>query len=385
MEIKKIDLHQLPTPSLEFKIYLDSYLDLCKFNEEEKLGILFYMGATLPGRLNDVTDENDAFDKYLKVLSLYSKSTGDFSDYGDLNDTFFSSWIYNANLAISKICADESSIDDNLRILPVGNIIVGKEDPNIDFLANYEFDSFNLNTVQNFNDQVFCETGKHLLAVGYSYSKAYEAGFAYRMMMLTFDVKGTHYLLTRISSFLSPLFETIFYTPFLFVFNYNAFKSNHLFSQILNNFYGGINSKIKSLVQPIHSYHQFLFYRENSSELRDEWLFGKDSEEGSAISIFLNAINIRKTKLVINTELIKSSGEVFDSSLIDVKIERTDFLKAVLKVLRTKYSIHGHEEFVNVGGVKWSSTWNNKGDYIQFLVILYYETCLHALVVDDLI
>jgi len=159
MQIRKLDPNELPNPSRDFQIHFDSYLDLCKFTNEEKLGILFFMGATLPGKLNDVSAENVDFSKYLQVLSLYSKSTGDFSDYGDLNDAFFSSWIFNANLAISKICADETPVDINLRSLPFGNITVGKADPNIQFLENHKFDSFNLNAIQNLNDEVFSETG----------------------------------------------------------------------------------------------------------------------------------------------------------------------------------------------------------------------------------
>jgi len=385
MQIKNLDPKELMEPSQDFQIHFDAILELCKFKVEEKLGVLFYLGATLPGKLNGVSPQSADFNKYLQVLSLYSKSTGDFSDYGDLNDAFFSSWIYNTNLAISKICADESSIDENLRTLPFGNIIVGKSDPKDQFLGNHKYDSFNLNAVQNLNDEVFYETGKHLLETGYSFSSAYEAGFAYRMMMLNMDIKGTDFLLSRISSFLSPLFEAIFYAPFLYVFNHHAFEANHLFSQILNNFIGGNNSKLMLVAQPIHLYHQFLFYKENSSEFRDEWLFAKDIDEGSAISIFLNALNIRKTNLIENAEIIKQSGEVFNPSLINAKIGTTDFLKAILEVIQSKYSINGYDEFVNGEGTKWNSTWNNKGDYIQFLVILYYETCLHAMVIDDLV
>ena len=385
MQIRNLDPNHLMEPSRDFQVHFDAILDQCKFKTEERLGILFFLGATLPGKLNDVSPQEVDFNKYLQVLSLYSKSTGDFSDYGDLNDAFFSSWIYNTNLAISKICADESQIDDNLRTLPYGNIIVGKSDPNIKFLENHKYDTFNLNAVQNLNDEVFYETGKHLLETGYSFAKAYEAGIAYRMMMLNMDVKGTDFLLSRINSFLSPLFEAIFYTPFLYVFNHRAFKANHLFSQILNNFIGGNNSRLMPVAQPIHLYHQFLFYKENSSEFRDEWLFAKDNEEGSAISIFLNALNIRKTNLIENAELVKESGEVYNPSLINAKIGTTEFLKSVLQVIQSKYSINGYEEFANGKGAQWNTTWNNKGDYIQFLVILYYETCLHAMVIDDLI
>jgi len=385
MQIRKLELDQLPTPSKEFKSYFDAYLELCKFKDEEKLGILFFLGATLPGKINDWSAENENFSKNLQVLSLYSKSTGDFSDYGDLDDTFFSSWIYNANLAISKISAEESQLDDNLRTLPFKNIIVGKTDPDKKFLERYKYDSFSLNTVQNLNDELFYETGKHLLEAGYSFTKAYEAGFAYRMMMLIMDVKGTEYLLSRIDSFLSPLFQTIFYTPFLYVYYQKEFKANHLFSQILNNFIGGNNSRVMRIARPIHLYHQVVFYKEKSSEFRDEWLFAKDNEEGSAISIFINALNIRKTILIQNPEIVKQSGEVFNQSLINSKIGANDFLKAILEVIQSKYSINGYDEFVNGKGTKWNSTWNNKGDYIQFLVILFYETCLHAIVIDDLV
>ena len=385
MQIRKLDPNELPESSSDFRIHFDSYLELCKFTNEEKLGILFFMGATLPGELDDVSAENLDFNKYLHVFSLYSKSTGDFSDYGDLDDAFFSSWIYNTNLAISKICAEETPIDINLRSLPFGNITIGKSDPNTQFLNNHKFDSFNLNAIQNLNDEVFSDTGKYLNEIGYSFTRAYEAGFAYRMMMINFDLNGTHYLLSRIHSFLSPLFEAIFYAPFLYIFNNDAFIANHLFSQILNSFIGGQNSKLMMVAQPIHLYHQHLFYKENSSEFRNEWLFAHDKDEGSAISVFLNALNIRKTNLIENTELIKDSGEVFNTALIGVSIGTNEFLKAILEVIQSKYSINGYDEFVKGEGTKWNSTWNNKGDYIQFLVILYYETCLHAMVIDELI
>ena len=385
MQLKRLNPTDFPDSSKEFQSYFDSFLDLCQFSIEEKLGILFYLGATLPGKLRDINPESSEFTEYLRVLSLYSKSTGDFSDYGDLNDAIFSAWIYNANLAISKISADDTSIDENLRSLPFGNIIIGKSDPKDDFLEMFKYDSFSLNVVQNLNDTLFIQTGLHLKDKSYSSARAYEAGFAYRMMMLNMDLKGTDYLLSRINSCLSPLFESLFYAPMLYVFNQHAFKANHLFSQILNNFYGGQNSKLFPVAQSIHLYHQYIFYKENSSELRNEWLFNHDVEEGSAISIFLNAINIRKTNLKEKAEAIKQSGEVYDSSLIDARIDTNDFLKAILGVIQSKYSINGYDEFVLGEGAKWNTTWNNKGDYIQYLVILYYETCLHSLVVDELL
>ncbi len=385
MRVQYFEPQQLPKPSKEFKNSFDAYLNLCEFKEEEKLGILFFLGATIPERINSADALDDEYKLHLQVLSLYSKSTGDFSDYGDLNDGYFSEWIYNANLAISKIMGDESPIDENLRTLPNSTVIVGKANPIKDFLDIFEEKAYNLNAIQNLNDVLFSKAGLHLKEKSYSYSRAYEAGFAYRFMMMQMDVKGTDYLLSRISSFLSPLYQTLFYSPFLFVFNQRAFKANHLFSQILNNFYGGPESKLFPIAQSIHRYHQFIFYKEESIELKDFWNFNKKSIEGSAIHVFFNAVNISKTNLKSNASLIKQSGEIFDKNIIDSKISTNDFLNAILHVIKSKYSNSVFFSELNEGwNAKWDKGWNNKGEYIQFLVILFYETCLHALVTEEI-
>ena len=385
MAIYSTNPDEFPEPSIEFRTQLDACLELCEFSREEKLGILFYLGATLPEILNEIDPNSSNFNEYLKVISLYSKSSGNFSDYDDLNDNVLISWTYNANLAISKITADDNDIDENLRKMDQGNITVGKSEPMSEFLENFEYDSFSLNAIQNLNDDIFSLTGLHLLESNYSLTKAYEAGFAYRMMMLNFDLNGTQFLLSRIRSFLSPLFESLFYSPVLYVFNKHAFKANHLFSKILNDFVGGQNSKLFPIIKSIHLYHQLIFYKENSTELRDEWLFNKKTDEGSAIIIFLNALNIVKTNLKDDSLQIKQSGELFDKSLIDASVSKTDFLNSILNVIQSKYSINGFGEFMEGEEAKWNTIWNNKGDYIQFLVILYYETCLHALATKEIV
>lgn len=385
MKVDILNPSALPEPSLEFRNTFNSYLDLCEFNDEERLGLLFFLGATLPGKLGSTQPNTEEFQSILNSISLYSKSTGDFSDYGDLNDAVFSSWIYNANLAISKITSDDSLIDDNLRTIPNSSIIIGKAEPREDFLNNYQEDSFSLNVVQNLNDEIFSNVGLHLKDNGYSSTRAYEAGFAYRMMMLNLDIKGTTYLLSRIISYLSPLFQSLFYAPILYTSNLNAFKANHLFSQVLNNFYGGQDSALFTIAQSIHRYHQLIFYKERSTELREEWLFNKKVDEGSAMMVFFNGMNIAKTDLKQNSSSIKTSGQVFGKDLIDAEVSSTEFLKAILNIIKSKYSINGYDEFLSGSNSKWNNSWNHKGDYIQFLVILFYETTLHALVTKEIV
>jgi hypothetical protein len=102
MRVQYFEPQHLPAPSDEFRNSFDAYLNLCEFKEEEKLGILFYLGAILSLKINTIDTLSDEYNQHLQVLSLYSKSTGDFSDYGDLNDGYFSKWIYNSNYFFSS-------------------------------------------------------------------------------------------------------------------------------------------------------------------------------------------------------------------------------------------------------------------------------------------
>jgi len=381
MQVINIKSNDLSKPSLEFKNYFDSFLNLCEFKEEEKLGILFYIGATLPGHLKSFGPESSKFKQYLKALSLYSKSSGNFEDYGDLDQNLLIDFIYNINIAISKIRKNDTPIDSNLRKFK--GRFFWKSGKKIDFVSSYKHDSFNLNTVQNLNDELFISTGIHLKKKGYELERAHEAGFAFRMMMNILDAKGTYFLFSMIRDTLSPLYMSLFHGPILFALSPKIFKANHLFSQILNNLIGGSGSKLMSIVQPIHTYHRLIFYKKNSTELRDMWTFNKNGKYNPAQLVFVYALKIRETNIKIDTKLIKKSGEIYNSKIIDKQISHNDFLKVILDVISSKYSINGYEEFIKDSDNK-RFYWNNKGDYMQFLAILFYETCLHVLVLKEL-
>jgi len=86
MNLLSFDVNALPEPSVEFRTAFDAYLELCEFKLEEKLGILFFLGATLPGTLGSYEPDETEYKNYLQIFSLYSKSTGDFEDYPELDD-----------------------------------------------------------------------------------------------------------------------------------------------------------------------------------------------------------------------------------------------------------------------------------------------------------
>ena len=390
-KIVEIGVGQIPAADTAFKAEFDKVLELCELDEETILGILFFLGAFIPSRVGSNLFEIDT-KRALSVFSLYSKSTGDFSDYGELNDAPFHDWIYNVNFLFNKATGNEKPVIDFLRKvkMPSGKeLVIGESQLNKEFLERFDNENLNLNFCQNVLDFFFMNIGKELKSKEFDRSRAYEAGFAYRMMQMQMDIKGTEYLITSIAKCFTPLYKSIFYLPELYVFNNDAFKANHLFSHILNNLYGGPKSPLFEFAQAIHRFHQFVFYKPDTIEIRDQWSFASKTDAGSGMSVFLNAAHIKTVKFDKNySSVVKASGEVFDKTIIDRTMGKGELLDVVLNVILSKYGINGRYEFTPAGAKSndWldGGRWNHKGEYIQFLVLMWYETCLHSLAVNEL-
>ena len=198
-------------------------------------------------------------------------------------------------------------------------------------------------------------------------------------MQCQFDVKGTTFLLETINGLLSPMYMALSNYPLLHLFLPKEFDSNHIFSSILQLFYGGIDPKI---ITPIHQYHQHIFYSvtkwkfslENTSS-NFSWKFNLKEDSAFAINIFKYAIKIRETDIINIKDVVINSGQVYKNELKGQKIDMIKFYQEILDVLIEKYNI-------NPPGEKYS--WNNLGDLLQFLAILFYETCLHSIILDHI-
>ena len=387
MKTIEINPSQFGQPNQEFKDRFNKDIDICELSDEVKRGVLFFMGAYLPGILTKGFGNNEkVFYEHLPILGLYSSSTCNFSDYGELNDHPFSYWIYNTCTLLASFDDPNISIDGYLRKIDGKEIIIGKRALNQEFLNKYKGQEFKLNLIQKINNDFFQGIGKELLEKEFILEKSYEAGMAYRMMMLQMDLQGTQFLINLLSSSfaLSPLYRTLLYMPTLFYTNKHAFEGNHLFSQILNSLAGGIDSKLMNTFAPIHRYHQFLFYKEGTNQIREEWQFEKHNNIGSGLSIYLNAIGIRNTGLVEEFKEKIDLEEVYYKEIINKSVTKNELIIIVLQVVKEKYGIDGSYEFRREADGWNDGGWNNKGDYIQFLVALYYETCLHAMVVKEM-
>jgi len=363
---------------------LNADMEYCGLSEEIQKGFLFFLGASLNIGLNknavDIShylkNEQSQQDTLFKIIHMYSESTGDFSDYGELNDGIFSGHIYSMNYIIHNIISEEDiNIDDHLRkivIEGIDPIIAGKSSLIKDFVDSYEGYGFSLNICHNLLEDFFNRIGTHLHNTGFDNRKSYEAGYAFFCMQINMDINGTTYLLESIYDIITPLYLALYNYPILHFAYPEALKSNHIFSNTLQMFYSGIDQRI---TQPIHKYHQYIFYENGSSKFRDDWDFSKRNDELIQIQILLNASHIKETDLYAHRDAFIKYGDFHSGDLINETIDRVEFYNEMFNTVYEKYKIRP---------VTGEPIWNNTGDLMQYFAILFYETCLHSMVLNEI-
>jgi hypothetical protein len=375
------------TPSFDPALVerLNSDLNYCGFNPQIQKGFLFFLGAGINVGINESPFDLSNFfrtpeqqkDTILRIINSYSPSSGDFSDYGDLNDGVFSKAIYTGNFIFFQLSGlNPADVDNQLRnveIVPGKQSILLKSDVNEDLVNKYKTRTYNLNICHNLLEDLFGEIGSHLDETGYDNKRSYEAGYAYFCMQAQMDIKGVTFLFATLIQSLTPLYKSLFNYPLLNFAFPEALKANHIFSNTLQMFYGGMD---QTIVQPIHRFHQFIFYMSNSASLRPEWDFENREDEEKEAMIFLNAITIRKTEIMN----LKSKYLQFDDfmcpDLKHAKLDRNEFYNRIRMGIYEKYMILPVDRNQDI--------WNNLGDLIQYFGILFYETCLHSIVLDEL-
>jgi hypothetical protein len=138
-------------------------------------------------------------------------------------------------------------------------------------------------------------------------------------------------------------------------------------------FYAGINPEI---IQPIHRFHQAVFYVPDSSNFRPEWDFETRNDTEKQAIIFLNALTIRNTDIMSLKNKFLAYDDLMCPELKNEVIDREEFYNVIKKAIIGKYDISPAGNDLE--------DWNNLGDLIQYFCILFYETCIHAVILDEI-
>ena len=86
--------------STTLRVRLDADMDYIGLDKDIQKGFLFFLGASMNIGFKRTglnlsefnTNESEYLKNLEKIIDAYSKSTGDFSDYGQLNDGVFRLW-----------------------------------------------------------------------------------------------------------------------------------------------------------------------------------------------------------------------------------------------------------------------------------------------------
>jgi hypothetical protein len=119
-----------------------------------------------------------------------------------------------------------------------------------------------------------------------------------------------------------------------------------------------------------------VFYIPNSSDFRPQWNFETRNDSEKQAMIFLNAISIRDTDIMSSKGQFLDYDDLMCPELKNRVIDRDEFYNTIQNGIFKKYNIDPAGEDPEF--------WNNLGDLIQYFCILFYETCLHAVVLDDI-
>jgi hypothetical protein len=360
-------------------------MNYCGFKDEIQKGFLFFLGAAINIGINKSSIDlskhmaNAELQRasFLKIINAYSQTSGNISDYGDLNVDVFSKSIYTYNVILFKLSGvDPNEIDKQLRSFEINkshSSILLKTDIDTELEEKYANSAFNLNICHNLFEDIIFVIGNHLHKSGYDLQRSYGAGYAYFCLQTTFDTNGTTFLFSTIIDSLTPLYKALFSYPILNFAYQDSLKKNHIFSNTLQMFYAGIDPEI---IQPIHRYHQLVFYSPNSYSLRSQWDFESRKDSEKQAFVFLNALAIRNTDILNIKDDYLAFDDLMFPELKNVVINRDLLYQKIQKGIFEKYGI------LPVGADP--NVWNNLGDLIQYFCVLFYETCLHAIVIEDL-
>jgi hypothetical protein len=365
----------------EFASVINNLNDYLGFTNKQRKGLAFLYGITLPisafkSKVFDSQsiqgDNNKSTEFILSLLGLYTTSSESWLDYAQKIDSdFVRSKIYNFNFIYWKcLKQSEGSIDDFLKNIPDVDITIGKTDLENEWVEKFFDLSFNLKNVNQLYYDFILSIGSLLDEQNVSIEESYAVGFAFYSFVIQQDPKGSHFLISTLSNSCPPLFATLQEYPVLYTYHRESLNANHIFSSVFHFFTIGIEP---SILKPVHTFHQLLFYENGTTEFRSIWDFSKIDNELLVVQTFQNALAIRETNLFERRSAYMESKQIFASQLIGQKVDKAAMFNGIQNVLLAKY---GYDlELAKL---------NSRSEFIELIAMLYYETAIHAMVLEVL-
>jgi len=359
-----------------FKNYFDQTLERCGFSPALQKGILFFLGTSIIANNTDqiiklFSDDKRVHEELNILIRLYGKPSSDYTLVGDLETTPLCSAIVTYNhIVLHQILKQENQFNQHLKLNPDEMSILGDANILEDWLEEFEESKYTLSTLHRLNIKFFEYIGQYLNALNFDNFQCYAAGISFYQKYQKIDFDGTNFLNVTILDTLSPLFKTLFSYPILFSYYPQELNANHLFSSILQFFYITANRDIAKL---IHQYHHQLFYTNNPRKVRREWNFEKEKRGIIISQIIHNAINIRNSIVKNKKDIFLASNQYILNDLKNGTISKNDFKGTMQYILESYYEMNLDDVIENY----------THAEFLQACAILFYETCAHAMIIDE--
>ena len=354
-----------------FKIYFDQVLNRCEFEPKTQKGMLFFLAVSMMNNNLDQLEKHIHNDDQLmealnNLIFLYSIPTKEDSNLFHLEFEQISKLFYTVNyLYLKKIQPTKNEKVEELEFENQENLLQ-------DFIAEFQDKKYTVATNHQIVTAMFNKIGDYLEASGLDEEQAYKAGLIMNKLSQNQDYESFNFLISNILKVLSPLYRTLFKFPYFFVYDQNRLNANHLFSSILQFFYLDANREI---AKNIHAFHNYLFLKPNSVQLKKEWDFENTSRGQMISQMLFNSLAIRNSPLMQFREDFLKSDQFIYANLKDQNLKREDFIRNIQFLMEEYYESKINEMIEEE---------YNHGEYLQFLAILFYEATAHAMLPKEI-
>lgn len=359
-----------------FKTFFDQTLDRCGFDPVLQKGILFFLGASIiANNTNQViklfADDSRVQQELNLLIRLYAQQEKGFNPVVDLETTPLCSAILTYNhIVLHQLLKQEDQFKKHIKQNPDEISIIADANIIEDWANEFTDSKYTIATLHRLNIKFFEYVGQYLNALHLDNFQCYATGISFYQKYQAIDFDGTNFLNHTILDTLSPLFKTLFSYPILYTFYPQELNANHLFSSISQFLYPSVNGDI---VKHIHYFHHHTFYTNNPRKVRREWNFEKEKRGIIISQIIHNAMNIRNSVVMTSQPIFLKSDQYILNDLKGVSITRNDF-KATIQHLLENYYEMNIDEVIND---------YTHAEFLQACAILFYETCAHAMIIEE--
>jgi hypothetical protein len=334
-------------------------IETCCFSDQEKDGLYFFMGLVGDLYLKKRGLGGGAFNGYLsQAIECEDETESQYIDSEQIRSTLYTA----AVILQEKWSKSDRPLSDSINV-GAGYVFEGVL--NEEMLEHFQELDFDAKSVDELFLAVFESFGECLSDNGVTgFKDCLKQGSELSSACLIDDARSSVYVFEKLITIIPPLFEALLNYPILYATNINAFKSNELFSMVLNH---ALNLRLgEEIKMALHRWHQYVFY-DDKDAINAFWDFSADKHFSTLGSLALNGSNIKSQLNPEQLTAFLNNPNTLETDLKGKTISVKQYLGAIAQIMEIVYGYDLKE-----------SNWKNHGLYLQVICFFYIESCCYS-------